>query len=204
MLQGRVEAIDKNALILMVGGVGYKVFVSEATLAQCGIDEEKLLHIYTHVREDALQLFGFITKQEQELFETMLGVSGIGPRLAMAILSRLAPNQIVGAILGSDIRVLTKVPGVGKKTAERLILELKDRLSHWEGPVGEAVDIQSLPSAGGGAVSDTIAALTGLGYTGDEAESAVAAASGERPDADAETLLRLALRHLQPADSRRR
>lgn len=203
MLQGRIEEVDKNAIILMVGGVGYKVYVSETTQAQCTTGEERLLYIYTYVREDALQLFGFITRQEQELFETMLGVSGIGPRLAMAILSRLSPNVVVRAILSSDIRELTKVPGIGKKTAERIILELKDRLKDWEGWVAEAVEFQPIHPASSGAVGDAIDALMGLGYTVDEAESAVAAAQTEQPEANAETLLRLSLRLLQPADPRR-
>lgn len=203
MLRGNIEEIGKNAVTVMVGGVGYKVFVSETTQVQCALDEEKLLYIYTHVREDALQLFGFITRHEQELFETMLSVTGIGPRLAMAVLSSLPPNRVVGAILGSDVRELTKVPGVGKKTAERLILELKDRLKDWDLSLGEAAETMPIQPEGGGPAADAIAALAGLGYTTDEAETGVAAALAEHPGADAETLLRLSLRRLQPADSRR-
>lgn len=204
MLQGRIEEVDNNAFILMVGGVGYKVYVSETTQAQCRIGEERLLYIYTHVREDALQLFGFITRQEQELFETMLSVSGIGPRLAMAILSHMSPDVVVRAILSSDHRQLTKVPGVGKKTAERIILELKDRLKDWERRVVEPLEVQPIHPASDGAVGDAIDALVGLGYTAAEAEAAVAAAHAEQPDANAETLLRLSLRLLHPVDPPRR
>lgn len=204
LLQGRIEEIDKNAFVLMVGGVGYRVYVSETTQSQCQVGEEKLLYIYTHVREDALQLFGFITRQEQELFETMLNVSGIGPRLAMAVLSHLSPDVVVRAILSSDIRQLTKVPGIGKKTAERIILELKDRLKDWQAQVADTVEIQPIHPASDGAVGDAIDALMGLGYTADEAESAVAAAFAEQPEANAETLLRRSLRLLQPVDPLRR
>lgn len=204
MLRGRIEEVDANACILMVGGVGYKVYVSETTQAQCRIGEEKLFYIYTYVREDALQLFGFITRREQELFETMLNVSGIGPRLGMAILSHMSPDALVRAILSSDIRQLTKVPGVGKKTAERIILELKDRFKDWEEQVAPTVETQPIHPASDGVVGDVIEALIGLGYTAGEAESAVAAAYTEQPDADAETLLRLSLRLLHPVDPPRR
>ena len=122
----------------------------------------------------------------------------------MAVLSHLSPDVVVRAILSSDIRQLTKVPGIGKKTAERIILELKDRLKDWQAQVADTVEIQPIHPVSDGAVGDAIDALMGLGYTADEAESAVAAAFAEQPEANAETLLRRSLRLLQPVDPLRR
>lgn len=206
LLRGRVEGVRPDSVILSVGGVGFRVFLITSTAEKLSTNEEIELHIHTHVRDDAILLYGFETPLEQEVFETMLGVSGVGPRLGMAILSHFAPFEVISAVTQGDIKRLTKVPGVGKKTAQRLILELKDRFQDrfkMEELLeqGEPAHVAT-PSSG--PAFDAQAALVGLGYTEDEAEWAVgqAVAYLAGGDESAEGLLRLALRSLQPDPQR--
>lgn len=195
-LVGVVDHIDSGWIILMVGGVGYRVFVSTPTCNTLTVSSEAELQIYTHVREDALLLYGFLDRTEQELFETLISVSGVGPRLALAVLSQLSVDRFVTAVVQSDTRVLTQVSGVGKKTAERLILELKDRLKTWKVPTLTAVSEVGSPSDTGTA-ADAIAALIGLGYSQDISESAVRSVFSANPDATLEQAIRAALKVLQ-------
>lgn len=199
LLRGEIVPSPGDFLIVMVGGVGYRVFVSDSTRRELPQGGDVTLHVYTHVREDALLLFGFATPFEQQLFETLMGVSGVGPRLALAILSHLSPERVVSLVVASDVKALTKVPGVGKKTAERLILELKDRLARWL-PAAETASLDAAPAtdaAGGDEASDVRAALVGLGYTNEEAESIVAHALAAVPNATTEELLKAALRQVR-------
>jgi len=165
---------DKDArrvqrLVIDVHGVGYEVLAPLSTVYTLGEPGATVsLRIHTHVREDALQLFGFATALEQMLFERLIGVSGVGPKLALAILSGVEPSDLVRAIRGNDLGRLTAIPGVGRKTAERLVVELRDRLAQ---DVGES---PAAPATADAVVrDDLLSALTNLGYPRAAAEKAV-------------------------------
>ncbi len=181
-------------MVVDVGGVGYDVFVPLSTFYGMGeTGTDIALRIHTHVREDALQLFGFATALEQDLFERLIGVSGIGPKLALAVLSGIEPKELIRAIERSDVARLTAIPGVGKKTSERIVLELKDRLPRVPSEAVAAID--------GGAPEaplqdDVISALVNLGYHRPLAEKAAASAVKVVPDAGFERTLKQALREL--------
>jgi holliday junction DNA helicase RuvA len=167
-LRGRILNKRPNQVIVECGGVGYDVTISVPTFSQLGSDgAETSLHVHTHVREDALALYGFLHPQEKHLFERLLTVSGIGPKLAITVLSMPA-NEVVGAIRGNDVARLTKIPGVGKKTAERMILELKDKLEQF-GAASETPAVSAVEE-------DAISALVNLGYQRAAAEQGVARA----------------------------
>ena len=128
-LRGRLIAKHPNQAIVEAGGVGYDLTISVPTFSELpAAGEEVSLHVHTHVREDAIALFGFLRPREKQLFERLLTVSGIGPKLAITILSGMAADEMVGAIRGNDIARLTRIPGIGRKTAERMVLELRDKL----------------------------------------------------------------------------
>jgi Holliday junction DNA helicase RuvA len=193
-LKGQILEKHPNRAVVDVGGVGYDVFVPLSTFYGLGEEGSEIaLRIHTHVREDALVLYGFATLLEQELFERLIGVSGIGPKLALAVLSGIEPSDLIRAIERSDVARLTAIPGVGKKTAERIVLELKDRLPRAQ-LVASAV-------AGASAVAselrdDLLSALINLGYHRPLAEKAVAAALKAVPDGGFEPTLKQALREL--------
>jgi Holliday junction DNA helicase RuvA len=196
-LRGPILEKHPNRLVLDVQGVGYDVFVPLSTFYGLGDPGTAVaLRIHTHVREDALTLYGFATLLEQELFERLIGVSGIGPRLALAVLSGIEPIELIRAIERGDVARLTAIPGVGKKTSERVVLELKDRL-----PRVQAAAVV----AGGGAPDapalrdDVLSALVNLGYHRPLAEKAVDAAIkkvGSTSEAGFEYTLKQALREL--------
>lgn len=184
-LRGKILAKRPNQVIVDCGGVGYDVAISVPTFSELGVEgTEVSLHIHTHVREDALALFGFLHSQEKELFERLLTVSGIGPKLAMTVLS-MAALEVVGAIRGNDVARLTKIPGVGKKTAERMILELKDKLDQF----GAAPQVVSASAA----EEDVISALVNLGYQRAAAEQGVARALKSGASKDFDQLFRATL-----------
>ena len=128
-LRGQILSKTPNAVVIECGGVGYELAISVATYTELGErGSQASLHVHTHVREDALLLFGFADLTEKRLFEKLLGVSGIGPKLAITVLSGIAAERLAAAIRGGDHATLTRIPGIGKKTAERVVLELKDKL----------------------------------------------------------------------------
>src|SRR3979411_3195999 len=136
-LRGRLLTKHPNQAIIETGGVGYDVTISIPTFSDLpSPGSEVALHIHTHVREDQIALYGFLRSSEKTLFEKLITVSGIGPKLAITILSGMAADEVVGAIRGNDIARLTRIPGIGKKTAERMVLELPDKLP--PAGVGEA------------------------------------------------------------------
>ena len=193
-IRGRILEKHPNRVIVDVNGVGYDVFVPLSTFYVLGdAGTEMTLRTHTHVREDALALYGFATLVEQELFERLIGVSGIGPRVALAVLSGIEPIELVQAIERGDLARLTAIPGVGKKTSERIVLELKDRLPRAH--VVAAV-------AGLGAFEppamrdDLVSALVNLGYHRPLAEKAVASAITMIPEGSFERTLKQALREL--------
>ncbi len=198
-LRGIVQFKYPDRLIVDVHGVGYEVSMPESALFTVPVEgHEVFLHIHSHIREDAFLLFGFFEHQEKQTFQLLLLVSGVGPKLALAILSTLSPGELARAISGDDIGRLTQVSGVGKKTAERLCLELKDKVDFI--PVTAAA-LRDTSHGGSQAASsvldDAVSALVNLGYTVTNAQEAVAAIYALREgDVGLEDLIRLALRSL--------
>jgi Holliday junction DNA helicase RuvA len=188
-LTGRVLRKSPQEVIVDVGGVGYRVAIPVSTFYRLG-DEgaEVSLRVHTHVREDAFALFGFLTGHEQDLFERLIQVAGVGPKLAVNILSGIEAAELAAALRGSDIARLTRVPGVGKKTAERLILELKDKMPPVPAAAEEAAaEPASTPK------EDLLSALAHLGYSRVEAERGVDRALRDDGTGRFEDLLRRAL-----------
>ena len=193
-LRGTVHQRRTDSVILDVGGVGYEIHIPVSTyyeIERAGEDATVELHIFTHLRDDGLSLFGFWTEGEKHLFEKLLGVGGIGPKLARVILSGMAPKDLLDALGAGDVARLSSIPGVGKKTAQRMVLELKDKVA--ELAVGEPA---APPAA---ADDDLVSALVNLGYKESLAERAVAAIRRENPDAEFPELLRLSLKKLSRA-----
>jgi len=193
-LKGRLVTRTPTRLVLDIGGVGYAVHIPLSTFYNLPAEgAEAILEIHTHVREDGITLFGFSTESEKRLFERLIGVSGIGPKLACTLLSGLAPVEIIAAVRSGEPGRLVRVPGIGRKTAERIVLELRDGLSGFEDgetgpPRGEPV---------GESPEDAVSALTNLGYKVEVARRAVRRAAGRiEPAAGLESLLREALRTL--------
>ena len=193
-LRGRILDKHPNRIVVDVNGVGYDVAVPLSTFYGLGEPGAEIaLRVHTHVREDALLLYGFATALEQELFERLIGISGIGPKVALAVLSGIEPLELVRAIQRGDLARLTAIPGVGKKTSERIVLELRDRLPR----------AQVMAGVTGGAVpeppavrDDVLSALMNLGYHRPLAEKAVDAAIKTTPDGGFERMLKQALREL--------
>ena len=192
-LHGRILEKQPNRIVVDVNGVGYDVSVPLSTFYGLGdAGSEITLRIHTHVREDALALYGFATKLEQELFERLISISGIGPKVALAVLSGIEPPDLIRAIERGDLARLTAIPGVGKKTSERIVLELKDRLPKAQ-PPATVEDPASAPSA---TRDDLLSALMNLGYHRPLAEKAVDAAIKATGGGDFERTLKQALREL--------
>jgi Holliday junction DNA helicase RuvA len=191
-LRGRILEKQPNRIVVDANGVGYDVSVPLSTFYGLGeAGSEIALRIHTHVREDALSLYGFSTRLEQELFERLISISGIGPKLALAVLSGIEPPELVRAIERADLARLTAIPGVGKKTSERIVVELRDRLPRTPVPAAGGVETER-PAI----KDDVLSALINLGYHRPLAEKAVEAAVKATPGADFEPTLRQALREL--------
>src|SRR5438477_3228477 len=197
-LRGRLAEKRPNQVLVDVGGVGYLVQVPLSTYGALGeLHTEVTLLIHTHVREDALALYGFVSAREKHFFEMLLSASGVGPTLALKILSGMSVEELVPAIRGSDLARLTRIPGVGRKTAERMVVELKDRL--------EAVAIEAERPAAvspAGVEADVVSALVNLGYDSRTAENAVTDAKREVGAGNFEKLLRGALQSLSAPKGR--
>lgn len=190
-LRGRLLSKAPNQLIVDCNGVGYDVVISIATFSELPSEgAEVSLHIHTHVREDQLALFGFASTQEKRLFERLLTISGIGPKLAITVLSGISPERLVAAIRGGDHATLTRIPGIGKKTAERVVLELKDKLEDMAVPVAAGAPGHHTPVG-----DDALSALVNLGYARPIALKAIETAIEKIPEAanDFETLFRAAM-----------
>jgi holliday junction DNA helicase RuvA len=168
-LRGKLLAKHPNQAIVETGGVGYDVTISVPTFSDLpAIGGEVTLHIHTHVREDLIALYGFLRPAEKRLFEKLITVSGIGPKLAITILSGMAADEMVNAIRGNDVARLTRIPGIGKKTAERMVLELRDKLP------AEGVAESAVMPAMSAVEEDVLSALVNLGYQRAAAERALA------------------------------
>jgi Holliday junction DNA helicase RuvA len=199
-LSGTLLAKHATSVIVDVGGVGYEVTIPVTTfydLEEAG--SQVKLRIYTHVREEALQLYGFKTARERELFTQLISVSGIGPKSAIAMLSGMSADEIITAIRTNNLARLTSIPGLGKKTAERLVIELRDKMTKLSSP---ELEEQLAARASGASPSDdtlredALSALTNLGYQRAAAEKAITHAMQEGGDLSVELLLRRALRTL--------
>jgi len=191
-LRGQILSKSPNAVVVDCGGVGYELAISVTTYTEIGeVGAEARLHVHTHVREDALLLFGFAEVTEKRLFEKLLTISGIGPKLAITVLSGISAERLVGAIRGGDHATLTRIPGIGKKTAERVVLELKDKLDDMAGFTAEGVVVR--PSLGATA-EDVLSALVNLGYARPIAQKAVESAAKDAAVAgDFEKLFRASM-----------
>jgi len=197
-LTGTLTQKQPSAVIIDVRGVGYEVIIPVSTFYELGeVGSDVSLKIYTHVREDAIQLFGFRSLGEKDLFTKLTSVSGVGPKLAITMLSGMPASELIRAIGAGDLARLTTIPGVGRKTAERVVVELRDKLA---AAVAEAAtgDVDAgTPGPNLSAVrDDTISALIALGYPKPLAERAVAAALKEEGDATIEAVLKRSLKHL--------
>jgi Holliday junction DNA helicase RuvA len=193
-LRGKPIAVTAEKILLDVGGVGYELHITLPTygaVERAGGDRPIGLFVHTHVRADAIELFGFWTERERELFELLIGVGGIGPRLARVVLSGMPVGELLAALAAGDLARLGTISGVGKKTAQRMIVELKDRVRE----LAPDLEPDALPAA----ETDLVQALLNLGYKAGEAERALAKARIEHPDADAEEMLRASLKLLSRA-----
>jgi Holliday junction DNA helicase RuvA len=196
-LQGTLLSKKANRVLVDVAGVGYEVFIPVSTFYELGkVGAQVKLHIYTHVREDLLALYGFQTEREKGLFEKLISVSGVGPRLAVTILSGLEMNELIPAIRNGNLAKLLHIPGIGRKTAERLVVELREKLDDLVGPVAEPVPTSSQAGALGGVDQDVLSALVNLGYAHSAAEAAVREIRRDNPEASFEHTLRSSLRLL--------
>jgi len=182
-LEGRILEVDPGRVIVDVGGVGYLVSTTLRTVPELAGSERAALLIHTQVKDDGIDLYGFPTSGELEAFQRLIGVAGVGPRIALAVLSSLAPDELASVVSTGDLARLTMTPGVGKKTAERIMLELKGKLT---------------PSAavGGDLRGDAASALVNLGYKQAQAMQAVEAVLADNPAGDVGEVLRLALQRL--------
>jgi holliday junction DNA helicase RuvA len=193
-ISGKLRRKGTDYLVVDVSGVGYQVQVPLSTY--CGIPEQGddvSLHIHTHLREDSLSLFGFLTEAEKDMFLLLMGVSGIGPKLALTVLSSLSVADLSCAIGASDDARLCAVPGIGKKTAARMVLELKDKMAHL---VPSMTASSSASAPGPDIARDVISALVGLGYKKPQAEETVRRIRDRRPGLTIEELIREALSDL--------
>jgi holliday junction DNA helicase RuvA len=190
-LRGKLLVKHPNQAIVETGGVGYDVTISVPTFSELpGLGSEVGLHIHTHVREDQIALYGFLRLADKHLFEKLLTVSGIGPKLAITILSGMPADEMVGSIRGNDVARLTRIPGIGRKTAERMVLELRDKLP--PPSTGLEVPVPSMSPV----EEDVLSALTNLGYQRAAAEKTLAAAVKNGKATSFDLLFREALGNL--------
>ncbi len=191
-IQGQLLELTDSQVLLDVGGIGYEVEITAATLSALPGSEGSVIGLYTHfvVREDAQVLYGFSSRLERDVFRDLIRISGVGPKLAQNLIGGISLEELAHCVQHNDVAMLTRVPGVGKKTAERLLVELKDRL-------GSFSSTETVRAAGPGAISEAEDALLALGYRPAEAQRAIAAARvAAAPDAGAEALIRVALQAL--------
>ena len=186
-IRGTVAAKDGDSVVIVVGGIGIDINASRTALEQCYVGDEAGLVTRLIVREDALTLFGFGSEPERDLFDTLIKINGVGPKLAMMILSTLSIDNLRNAVMSERVELLTRVPGIGKKTAQKIMLELKDKL-----PVG----LDAIPEGDfGDTHGDVMDALVALGFSVVEAQMAIQSLPADTPQ-DTETRVMLALQQL--------
>ena len=197
-VHGIAAEMTENSVIVETGGIGYEIYMTGESLSQLPMGEKVKIHTYFQVREDAMQLYGFLKKDDLQMFKLLLGVNGVGPKAAMGVLSGITADELRFAVLSDDVKTLSKAPGIGKKTAQKLILELKDKLK-----LEDAFELklahEQEKAATSGDVSDgrqeAVAALVALGYSSTDALRAVRKVTEVSPD-DVEGLLKAALKNM--------
>ena len=194
-LRGRPVTSGPDHVVLDVGGIGYKVFVPTSVIGKMADPQtEVTVHTYLHVREDALQLFGFLEDADRGIFELLIQVSGIGPKVALAVLSSTTTPAFVQAVINEQINLLTQIPGVGKKTAQRVIVELKDKFGKMD--VAADADIPGTAVESYNITGDALQALVALGYNPVEAKRVLGRVASANKDIELEETVRLALKEL--------
>ncbi|MEE0780694.1 MAG: Holliday junction branch migration protein RuvA [Sellimonas sp.] len=197
-IRGELAEIGENHVVIDVGGVGYGIFMSGSDMSSLPkTGQEVKIYTYLHVKEDLMQLFGFLTKDGLEVFKLIIGVSGIGPKGGLSILTQMTPNDLRFAVMAGDAKAISKAQGIGKKTAEKLILELKDKLKLSD-TIGQETDAPSVPGneEGAGRIqNEAVEALTALGYGSTEAFQAVRNVEIHE-DSTVEDVLKQALRQM--------
>ena len=197
-IRGELAAVQEQKAIVEAGGIGYGIYMSQQTLSMLpAVGEEVKIHTYLNVREDAMQLYGFLTGEDLQVFRLLIGVSGIGPKGGLGILAQLTPDELRFAVMSKDIKAISAAPGIGKKTAEKLIVELKDKLSIedvLEQAAHGSEQSKEIEATDTGMQAEAVQALTALGYGSAESLRAVKKVSVDC--ASVEDLLREALKNL--------
>ena len=197
-VRGTAVDMTENSVIVEAGGIGYEIYMTGTDLSQIHMGEEVKIHTYFNVREDAMQLYGFRSKDDLQMFKLLLGVNGVGPKAAVGVLAGITADELRFAILSDDVKTLSKAPGIGKKTAQKLILELKDKMKLEDAFELKLAHEQEKAVAGLGEISDgrqeAVAALVALGYSSTDALRAVRKVTDVAPD-DVEGLLKAALKN---------
>lgn len=198
-IRGYVADSTESSVILEAGGIGYEIFMTGTAIEKAVRESgEILVHTYFHVREDAMQLYGFLSRDDLQVFRLLLGVNGIGPKAALGILAGLTADELRFAVLSDDVKTLSRAPGIGKKTAQKLILELKDKLNAEEAFELKLAHVQEEAGAEAAAadgIREAVEALVALGYSSTQALQAVRKVSGIPAD-DVEGILKAALKNL--------
>ena len=193
-VNGKLAVCQPNLAVVDCGGVGYKCFITMNTYKAISGKDSVKLFTYLNVKEDALDIYGFETEQELQFFTLLISISGVGPKVAIAILSELQPDAFANCIITSDIKRLTKAQGVGTKLAQRICLELKDKIAKTKEVEGSEIAAEDAP--GGDAVADAVAVLMALGYTKGESQKAVSRCSADETNALVKQALRLLAKNL--------
>jgi Holliday junction DNA helicase RuvA len=197
-VRGTAVDMTENSVIVEAGGIGYEIYMTGTDLSQIHMGEEVKIHTYFNVREDAMQLYGFRSKDDLQMFKLLLGVNGVGPKAAVGVLAGITADELRFAILSDDVKTLSKAPGIGKKTAQKLILELKDKMKLEDAFELKLVHEQERAAVGAGEVSDgrqeAVEALVALGYSSADALRAVSKVTDVASD-DVEGLLKAALKN---------
>lgn len=197
-VRGTAVDMTENSVIVEAGGIGHEIYMTGTDLSQIHMGEEVKIHTYFNVREDAMQLYGFRSKDDLQMFKLLLGVNGVGPKAAVGVLAGITADELRFAILSDDVKTLSKAPGIGKKTAQKLILELKDKMKLEDAFELKLAHEQEKAVAGLGEISDgrqeAVEALVALGYSSTDALRAVRKVTDVAPD-DVEGLLKAALKN---------
>ena len=198
-IRGNIADVTENSVIVEAGNIGYEIFMTGSAMEQASrMKQEVKIHTYFHVREDAMQLYGFLNKDDLQMFRLLLGVNGIGPKAALGVMSGLSADELRFAVLSDDVKTISKAPGIGCKTAQKMILELKDKLK-LEEAFEKKMEHEQESAVGGEALRDgrqeAVEALTALGYSSTDALRAVRKVTDVDPE-DVEGILKAALKHL--------
>lgn len=196
-IKGRLTELEEDRIVVEAGGIGYNVYTTAQTFHYLpSVGEEVKVYTYLHIREDAMILYGFLTKDDLRIFKLLIGVNGIGPKGALAILSVMTTDDLRFAVLGDDAKAISRAPGVGAKTAQRLILELKDKLSLEDAFELKSEHVQqAAESSAKGAKNEAVQALVALGYSSSEALKAINGVEIDE-DTDVEDILKAALKNM--------